>query len=61
MPEELMERLHRMFSDEQLVELAAWVALENERSRFNAGLGLRSEGFSDRCEIPLVASEHATG
>ena len=30
----------------------AWVALENFRSRFNAGLGLRSQGFSDNCEIP---------
>ncbi len=55
-PEDLVGRLHRMFSDEQLVELAAWVALENLRSRFNAGLGLRSEGFSDRCEVPAAAT-----
>jgi hypothetical protein len=27
------------------------VALENFRSRFNAGLGLRSQGFSDNCDI----------
>ncbi len=33
----------------EIVELAAWVALENFRSRFNAGLGLASEGFSDSC------------
>ncbi len=32
---------------QEFVELAAWVALENFRSRFNAGLGLRSQGFSD--------------
>ena len=40
-------------SNAEFVELAAWVALENFRSRFNAGLGLRSEGFSDSCEIPM--------
>ena len=26
---------------------------ENFRSRFNAGLGLRSQGFSDRCDVEL--------
>lgn len=43
-------------SDAEFVELAAWVALENFRSRFNAGLGLRSQGFSDSCEIPMRAT-----
>jgi alkylhydroperoxidase family enzyme len=51
---ELVERLHRFFDDAQIVELASWVALENFRSRFNAGLGLRSQGFSDSCELPLA-------
>jgi alkylhydroperoxidase family enzyme len=50
-PATVVERLHDLFSDAEIVELAAWVALENLRSRFNAGLGLRSEGFSDRCEL----------
>jgi alkylhydroperoxidase family enzyme len=50
--DELMERLHRHFSEPEIVELAAWVAMENFRSRFNAGLGLRSQGFSDNCEVP---------
>ncbi len=53
--ESLFERLHQFFSDEELVELAAWVALENLRSRFNAGLGLRSEGFSDRCAVQPIS------
>jgi alkylhydroperoxidase family enzyme len=48
------ERLHAFLSDAEIVELAAWVALENFRSRFNAGLGLHSQGFSDRCEIPVA-------
>ena len=50
--EELMDRLHRHFTEAQIVELAAWVALENYRSRFNAGLGLRSQGFADECRVP---------
>lgn len=51
---DLADRLHAAFSDKELVELAGWVALENYRSRFNAGLGLRSEGFAERCEVPLA-------
>jgi alkylhydroperoxidase family enzyme len=50
--DELAERVRRHLSDEEFVELAAWVALENFRSRFNAGLGLKSQGFSDHCDIP---------
>jgi alkylhydroperoxidase family enzyme len=50
--EELAVRIRAHLSDAEFVELAAWVALENFRSRFNAGLGLRSQGFSDNCEIP---------
>jgi len=50
--EDLVLRLHQHFSDAEIVELAGWVALENFRSRFNAGMGLHSEGFSDHCELP---------
>jgi alkylhydroperoxidase family enzyme len=50
--EELAERIRAHLSDAEFVELAGWVALENFRSRFNAGLGLHSQGFSDSCEIP---------
>lgn len=49
---DLAERLQRHFNEEEMVELAAWVALENYRSRFNAGLGLHSQGFSDSCPVP---------
>ena len=51
-PDELATRLHAHFDETEIVELAAWVALENFRSRFNAGLGLRSQGFAERCAIP---------
>jgi alkylhydroperoxidase family enzyme len=53
--DDLAERLRRTFTEKERVELAGWVALENMRSRFNAGLGLRSEGFSDTCDVPLTA------
>lgn len=56
-PEELAERIRTHLSDPEFVELAAWVALENFRSRFNAGLGLRSQGFSDSCEVPMHDSD----
>ena len=51
--DDLAARLHLHFSDAEMVELAAWVALENFRSRFNAGLGLHSQGFADQCDIPM--------
>jgi alkylhydroperoxidase family enzyme len=50
---ELAARIRAHLSDAEFVELAAWVALENFRSRFNAGLGLHSQGFSDSCAIPM--------
>ena len=57
--EDLVRRLHLHFTDAEIVELAGWVALENYRSRFNAGLGLHSEGFADKCEIPPLMSDVA--
>jgi alkylhydroperoxidase family enzyme len=54
--DDLVERLHQVFDDAQIVELAAWVALENYRSRINAGLGLRSQGFAESCEVIPVES-----
>ena len=51
--DDLAARLREHFTDKQIVELAAWIALENNRSRFNAGLGLRSEGFAESCAVPL--------
>jgi len=54
-PDELVERLHRHLTEPEIVELAAWVALENFRSRINAGLGLKSQGFADRCDVPPLA------
>jgi alkylhydroperoxidase family enzyme len=50
--DELAARVRSHLSDAEFVELAGWVALENFRSRFNAGLGLKSQGFADHCDIP---------
>lgn len=59
--DELAGRLHDNFSDAEIVELAGWVALENFRSRFNAGLGLHSQGFAEHCEIPMSSKEDGAG
>jgi alkylhydroperoxidase family enzyme len=50
----LKARLQEHFSTEEIVELAGWVALENYRSRTNAGLGLRSQGFSAKCDLAPI-------
>lgn len=55
--EELVARLRRWLSEEEIVELAAWVALENYRSRFNASMGLTSQGFASRCPVPASVAE----
>ena len=44
-------RLKRHFSEEELVELAAIVALENFRSKFNPVFAVEAHGF---CPVPAV-------
>ena len=43
--DELFAETRRHFSEPQMVELAAAVALENFRSKFNVALGVESQGF----------------
>jgi alkylhydroperoxidase family enzyme len=43
--DELFARLRRHFSEGQIVELTAVVALENFRSKFNPPLGIEAQGF----------------
>ena len=45
----LFARLKAHFSEAQIVELTAAVALENFRSKFNPALGVESQGF---CLLP---------
>jgi alkylhydroperoxidase family enzyme len=42
---ELFARLRGHFSEAQMVELTAVVALENFRSKFNPPLGIEAQGF----------------
>ena len=43
--DELWTRLRSHFSESQMVELTAAVALENFRSKFNVPLGVEAQGF----------------
>jgi alkylhydroperoxidase family enzyme len=51
------KRLKQHFSDEELVELAAVIALENFRSKFNPVFGVEPNGF---CPLPAVQGAAAT-
>jgi AhpD family alkylhydroperoxidase len=50
--DQMVAELRRHLDDAALVELTMMIAVENQRSRFNSALGLTSQGFTDRCEIP---------
>ena len=52
--DEMVADLRRALDDAQLVELTMMVAVENVRSRFNAALGLTSQGFKEFCELRPV-------
>lgn len=43
--DELHARLRTHFTEAQIVELTAGVALENFRSKFNPALGIEAQGF----------------
>ncbi len=47
--EALFERVKRHFTEPQIVELTAAIALENFRSKFNPTLGIEAQGF---CLLP---------
>jgi alkylhydroperoxidase family enzyme len=47
--DELFARVERHFSPEQLVELTAWICLENFYSKFNRTFRIEAQGF---CVIP---------
>lgn len=42
---ELFARVREAYSEEQIVEMAAVIALENFRSRFNRCFGVEANGF----------------
>lgn len=50
--DELHARLRGHFTEAQIVELTAAVALENFRSKFNPALGIEAQGFCMLREDP---------
>ncbi|WP_448641097.1 carboxymuconolactone decarboxylase family protein [Geodermatophilus sp. URMC 63] len=53
--DEMVAGLRRDLDDAALLELTTMVAVENSRARANSALGLHSQGFRDRCELPARA------
>lgn len=53
-PPALIDALRRHFDEAQLVELAAAIAWENYRARFNRVFGVEAAGFSEGafCALP---------
>jgi alkylhydroperoxidase family enzyme len=45
----LVDGLKKHYSDAQIVELTAAIAMENFRSKFNPALGIEAQGF---CMVP---------
>jgi alkylhydroperoxidase family enzyme len=51
--ERLVDRLKEHYTDAQIVELTAAIAMENFRSKFNPPLGIEAQGF---CMVPQRTS-----
>ena len=54
----LFAELKKHFTEAQIVELTAAVALENFRSKFNPTLGVEAQGF---CVVPVSSSGEKHG
>jgi AhpD family alkylhydroperoxidase len=61
--DELHARMKEHFSDAQIVELSAGIAIENFRARFNYALDITPAGFSEGmyCPLPEHAAKAAEG
>jgi alkylhydroperoxidase family enzyme len=59
--DELSARLLDELGPAAMVELTALIAFSNFATRNNNALGIRSQGFSDACEIPLAARAESPG
>jgi alkylhydroperoxidase family enzyme len=53
--DELSARLLEQLGPAAMVELTACIAFANLSTRSNTVLGIKSQGFSDACGIPLAA------
>lgn len=56
-PDELFAALREHLDEKQLIELAAMVALENFRSRFNRTFDVAPQGYSEGAYCVLPAPE----
>lgn len=54
--DELYARLREHFSETEMVELAATIALENYRARFNRCFAVEAHGFYPRLDELLIAA-----
>ena len=52
----LFAELKKHFTEAQIVELTAAIALENFRSKFNPTLGVEAQGF---CMVPTAGTKKA--
>jgi alkylhydroperoxidase family enzyme len=52
----LFAELKKHFTEAQIVELTAVIALENFRSKFNPTLGVEAQGF---CMVPTAGTKKA--
>ncbi|MEO6955136.1 MAG: hypothetical protein ABI137_00200 [Antricoccus sp.] len=50
--DEMAEALRTELGETAFVELTVLIAVENQRSRFNSAMGLRGQGFAQKCEVP---------
>ena len=56
-PDELVERLQRRFSEAEIVDLTFAIAIENLRARFNNALDIPVAGFSGGEFCPMPARQ----
>jgi 4-carboxymuconolactone decarboxylase len=56
--DDLFARLRAELDDAQIVELTSAIAAENFRARFNHGVGIEPQGFSEgaACVVPALAT-----
>jgi alkylhydroperoxidase family enzyme len=58
--DEMVDALRRHLSERQVVELTAYIALENSRARQNAALGIEPQGYSaGACAVPQTSEGRA--
>ena len=56
--DELFARLQEQFTDEQIVEITAAIAIENFRARFNSAMDITPAGFTEGqyCAVPQAVA-----